>query len=126
MTTAEIRRNVHVNGQRITSSGIWISYMIKGGLHGKNWYTTSLELGHEKAIEELTALDEIQEVDNWESSKSIKYEDEKYYWSEFAEAYELSQWVALSLVIKHELQKDAALEKGDVGKSINNLLDRKF
>jgi hypothetical protein len=88
MTTEQIRKNIHVAGYGLYDLGLKVSY---------TWYSTRNEKGEERtlilvrpeALEELNAMGEVNTND----------------WEWIADNYNLSQWDALNLVIRHEYRQ---------------------
>lgn len=121
MTTEEIRKKVEVRNWLLRSDGIIIEYSWKDKTRS---FTEGkyLELNPNDAIAELHAIGEI----NYYGGELFEYNDQLLRWGQFINTWTFSQWDALNLVIRHELNKamDAEIENSDIGKAVNNLLKK--
>lgn len=100
MTIHDLRKMIKVHDWVAGPKGAYISYNINNTHQG-------LKFNQDTLCAELIA---ISSIDNKE---------------ELINGYKLSQWDALSLVIRHEYAKfvEGDIMEWDIGKSINNLLN---
>lgn len=121
MLTEQIRKNIHVVGYGLFEKGIQVHY---------DWFESRNAEKEERELillipEAIKELEAIGEVASWHPSPLMLMINNDYItWDEFTETYVLSQWDAINLVIRHELQKaaDQEIENSDIGKAINKIL----
>jgi hypothetical protein len=120
MTTEQLRKQIHVLEYNLTDKGIEIKYVR---------YTDADELGTKKTLwlnseETARQLSIIGSIDSWEAEDfRLYYNGYPYHWEVFYQEFNLSQWEALTLAIRHEmgieLEKDSNLLEMD--KAIDTL-----
>lgn len=100
MTTEQLRKEISVSDYLLYDRGIIITYFRNGTEH--------LYLNPEQTAIHLQAIGSIH---SWVSDPFYIYteEDKKINWIAFYKNFVLSQWEALTLVIRHEMGKE--LEK---------------
>ncbi|SRR6266540_935543 len=108
MTTEQLRKQIHVLDYCINEEGIEIKYIR---------YADGDELGTKKTVwlnpeETARQLSIIGSIDSWESDIFLlNYENKQFPWLPFVNTFELSQWEALTLAIRHEMAIE--VEKDD-------------
>ena len=95
MTTEQLRKEIEVTNRHLTPKGIHIVYL-KWNAETLFMDYVDLNLSEEESISELRSIGEIDE------------ETDNYGW--IKENYILSQWDALSLVIRHEYAKSLEVD----------------
>jgi hypothetical protein len=126
MTTEQIRKLIHITEYDLTEKGIKIEYV--------RWSDRDDELGTKKTLwytptETAKLLSIIGSIDLWErdpfrlrySVYGVSINDT---WFGFCESFTFSQYEALTLAIRHEmeLEADKDIQQSDLGKSINKIL----
>jgi hypothetical protein len=118
MTTEQLRKEITVTHWSINNSGISIKYFKKTDTQN-DYY--ELEINPEECAHQLSA---IGSIDSWEADTFLlNYENSQLHWAAFVHTFKLSQWEALTLVIRHELEKETEKEinQGDIGKAIDSI-----
>jgi hypothetical protein len=111
MTTEQLRKEIEVINWEISEKGIYIGYR-RNEITG--YY---LLLNPEETACELCAIGSIDDDLNLILSCDT-------FWVDFVKEFKLCQWEALTLVIRHEANRevDKEVDQSDIGKAVNNLL----
>ena len=108
MTTEEIRKVIIVRNWVLTPHGLSIDY----DRTDEKGLSSSLFLSPEKTLKELSIVgsveDYILEGNNKEWPSKAFMNDEWYSFPQFIGIYRMCQWEALSIVIRHEEEKELA------------------
>lgn len=118
MTTEQLRKEITVTSWNIHSSGISVHYFRSDGKRSKDYL---LILNPEECARQLSA---ISSIDSWEADTFLlNYENSQLHWAAFVNTFKLSQWEALTLAIRHELEKETEkeIDNGDIGKAIDSI-----
>lgn len=103
MTTEQLRKQIHVLEYDLSEEGIKISYVR---------YTDALELGTKyvlliKPKKAARRLSDIGSIDSYkEDAFHLFWKGNHYSWEMFVHEFTLSQWEALTLVIRYEYEKE--------------------
>lgn len=108
MTTEEIRKVIIVRNWVLTPHGLSIDY----DRTDEKGLSSSLFLSPEKTLKELSIVgsveDYILEGNNKEWPSKAFMNDEWYSFPQLIGIYRMCQWEALSIVIRHEEEKELA------------------
>lgn len=117
MTIEQLRKQISVTHWEIDQRGMRIDYMYN------DTRVCLLVPPKECAIK----LSTIGSIDSWEAEVFLlNYENQQLHWLAFVNTFKLSQWEALTLVIRHEYEKELEkdtnlLEMDSTIKALKNL-----
>ena len=107
MTTDQIRKNVTVNKFHVSTDGIFITYINKP--IGIATYELTLNLNK---FQSAIALERIGSINKFEANPHLRiwWDSPKgaaldAYWEQFCTTFTLSQYEAITLVVRHEYEQ---------------------
>lgn len=105
MNIYDLRKHIHVDSYNTHSNGCSIYYRNKDN-------SSSIHLGTEDLFKELISIG--------------TYEDNYHDRTEFDDSYNMSQWDAYNIAIRHELmiETEKEIDNSDIGKAIENLKNK--
>lgn len=112
MTTEQIRKSIHVNYYGISDTGIFITYTTTKS--SETYSPEHVKLSPIQTLQQLERIGSITKFDAnpikvwWETPKGTSIECG---WDEFHATFTLSQYEAITLVVRHEYEQSL---KGDM------------
>ena len=120
MTTEQLRKEIEVGNWHINYAGLSITYY-RSYENKTNPIPIDITLNPEECAKQLS---DIGSIDSWEADPFWIWSDSTpYRWEVFIHHYKLSQWEALTIAIRHELEKETEKEirNGDIGKALDSI-----
>ena len=126
MTTEQLRKEIEVANWHINYAGISITYY-RTYENKTNPIAIDIKLDPEECARRLSAIGSIDSWCDYDGQIEIYWEQDSFMKREmfnvFSSFFKLCQWEALTLAIRHELEKETEkeIDNGDIGKSIDSI-----
>lgn len=114
MTTEQLRKEIMVTNWHIGINGLSLEYW-------QNDIKTSIFYPPGRSVRLLNIIGSIDSCS--EDGTILIYNGTQMHWISFIGCFTFSQWEALTLVIRHELEKETEkeIDNSDIGKAIDKL-----